>query len=145
MRVLRLCKIAIEIARESLYSISIAPGNSTFHREAFYSSSHVILYVQPDLHYKRAAMPLLVHHDLCTREENMAALSDLTPRELEILQFVLAGQTNKTIAAHICISEKTVEFHLANIYAKLGVRTRMLAGLWAMQQGIGAKTREIPR
>ena len=75
----------------------------------------------------------------------MPALSDLTPRELEILQLVLAGRTNKTIAAEICISEKTVEFHLANIYAKLGVRTRMLAGLWATQQGIGAKTREIPR
>ena len=69
----------------------------------------------------------------------MPVLSDLTPRELEILQLVLAGRTNKTIAAEICVTEKTVEFHLANIYAKLGVRTRMLAGLWAMQQGIGAK------
>ena len=74
----------------------------------------------------------------------MAALSDLTPRELEILQLVLAGRTNKAIAAEICISEKTVEFHLAKVYAKLGVRTRMLAGLWAIQQGILAETREIP-
>ena len=74
----------------------------------------------------------------------MAALSDLTPREIEILQLVLGGQTNKAIAARICISEKTVEFHLAKIYTKIGLRTRMLAGMWAMQQGIGAETREIP-
>jgi DNA-binding NarL/FixJ family response regulator len=79
-----------------------------------------------------------------TREENMAALSDLTPREMEILQLVLAGRTNKAIAAEIFICEKTVEFHLDNIYTKVGVRTRILAGVWALQQGIEAETREIP-
>jgi len=74
----------------------------------------------------------------------MASLSDLTPREIEILRLVLAGRTNKAIATTISISEKTVEFHLDKIYTKIGMRTRMLAGLWAMQHGIGAKTREIP-
>ena len=73
----------------------------------------------------------------------MANLSDLTPREMEILQLVLAGRTNKAIAAKICISEKTVEFHLNKIYTKIGTRTRMLAGIWAMQHGIGSETREI--
>lgn len=75
----------------------------------------------------------------------MAALSDLTPREIEILHLVLAGRTNKAIAAEICVSEKTVEFHLDKIYTKTGLRTRVLAGMWAMQQGIDSnKTREIP-
>ena len=74
----------------------------------------------------------------------MASLSDLTSREMEILQLVLAGRTNKAIAAKICVSEKTVEFHLDRIYTKIGMRTRMLAGMWAMQQGIRGKTREIP-
>jgi DNA-binding NarL/FixJ family response regulator len=74
----------------------------------------------------------------------MAALSDLTPRELEILRLVLAGRTNKAIAASICVSEKTVEFHLDHIYTKIGVRTRMLAGVWAMQQSISTRTMEIP-
>lgn len=74
----------------------------------------------------------------------MAALSDLTPRELEILQLVLAGRTNKSIAAEICISEKTVEYHLNHIYTKLGMHTRMLAGMWAMQHGMEGKTRGIP-
>jgi DNA-binding NarL/FixJ family response regulator len=75
----------------------------------------------------------------------MATLSDLTVRELEILKLVLAGRTNKSIAAAMCISEKTVEFHLSRIYNKIGMRTRMMAGIWAMQHGIDLKTRGIPR
>lgn len=74
----------------------------------------------------------------------MKTLSTLTPRELEVLQLLVAGYSNKTIAAKICISEKTVEFHLDNIYTKIGVRTRLMAGIWAMQQGLLAETREIP-
>ena len=69
-------------------------------------------------------------------ELTMTTLSDLTPRELEILELVLNGFTNRAIAAEISISEKTVEFHLDNIYTKTGARTRLLAGLWALQQGI---------
>jgi len=38
----------------------------------------------------------------------------------------------------------TVEFHLNHIYKKIGVRTRLLAGIWAIQQGIEILTRGIP-
>jgi DNA-binding NarL/FixJ family response regulator len=75
---------------------------------------------------------------------NVATLSDLTPREMEILQLVLAGRTNKAIAAELYVCEKTVEFHLDHIYTKIGVRTRILAGVWALQQGLEVETREIP-
>ena len=74
----------------------------------------------------------------------MTTLSDLTARELEILRLVLAGYTNKAIAAEIFISEKTVEFHLDNLYTKIGVRTRLMAGIWALQHGLVGETREIP-
>jgi DNA-binding NarL/FixJ family response regulator len=70
----------------------------------------------------------------------MQSLIELTPRELEILQLVVTGKTNKKIADEIYISEKTVEFHLDNIYTKLGVRTRMLAGVWAIQHGLQIET-----
>ena len=66
----------------------------------------------------------------------MTNLSDLTARELEILQLVIAGKTNRAIAGEIYISEKTVEFHLDHIYTKIGGRTRLMAGVWAMQHGI---------
>jgi DNA-binding NarL/FixJ family response regulator len=75
----------------------------------------------------------------------MATLSEFTPRELEILQLVISGRTNKAIAAEIYISKKTVEFHLDNIYRKIGVRTRLMAGVWAIQHGMKIETREIPR
>jgi len=74
----------------------------------------------------------------------MASLLDLTSREIEILQLVLAGRTNKAIAAEFRVTEKTVEFHLDRIYTKIGMRTRVMAGIWALQQGIEAETREIP-
>ena len=75
----------------------------------------------------------------------MKTLTSLTSRELEVLELVLAGYTNKQIAAEIFVSEKTVEFHLDHIYTKIGVRSRILAGIWALQQGLQVETREIPR
>ena len=74
----------------------------------------------------------------------MASLADLTPRELEILHLVIAGKTNRAIASEIYISAKTVDFHLGNIYEKIGVRTRLMAGIWALQHGLEEKTRKIP-
>ena len=70
----------------------------------------------------------------------MPHLSDLTQRELQILQLVIEGKTNKAIAREIQISEKTVEFHLDNVYSKIGARTRLLAGIWALQHGIEVET-----
>jgi DNA-binding CsgD family transcriptional regulator len=76
-------------------------------------------------------------------EGKMTTLSDLTPRELQILHLILAGQTNKQIAAEIYISEKTVEFHLKNIYTKVGVRTRNLVSVWAVRQGADVEINQI--
>jgi DNA-binding NarL/FixJ family response regulator len=73
----------------------------------------------------------------------MTSLSDLTPRELEIIQLLLTGKTNKEIASEINISERTVEFHLDHIFTKIGLRSRMMAGIWAIEQRIGAETRDI--
>jgi len=77
------------------------------------------------------------------QELKMANLSKLTPREAGILELVLAGYTNKAIAAQMFISEKTVEFHLSHIYMKIGVHTRVLAGVWALQH-MQTETREFP-
>ena len=55
----------------------------------------------------------------------------LTKREIDILRRVAGGATNKQVAEQICISEKTVSRHLANIYGKLGVSSRTAAVAWA--------------
>ena len=74
----------------------------------------------------------------------MANLKDLTSRELEILQLVVTGKTNKEIAFETSISIKTVEFHLERIYSKVGLRTRVMAGIWAIQNGLQSETRVNP-
>ena len=58
----------------------------------------------------------------------------LTPRELEIVSAVVAGYTNKEIAEYFKISEDTVKRHLANIFDKLGVSTRLELALFAVNQ-----------
>jgi DNA-binding NarL/FixJ family response regulator len=60
----------------------------------------------------------------------------LTKREIEILRRVASGATNKQVADQICISEKTVGRHLANIYAKLGVSSRTAAVAWAHENNV---------
>ena len=60
----------------------------------------------------------------------------LTKREIEILEQIAQGATNRQVAEHLYISEKTVGRHLANIYAKLGVSSRTAAVAWAHQNNV---------
>ena len=60
----------------------------------------------------------------------------LTARELQVLRLVAAGETNKAIAADLLVSERTVDRHLSNIYAKLGVSSRAAATAHAYQHGL---------
>jgi DNA-binding CsgD family transcriptional regulator len=54
----------------------------------------------------------------------MAEQALLSAREKEVVELLLQGKSNKQIALVLAISERTVEFHLKNIYIKLGVRSR---------------------
>jgi non-specific serine/threonine protein kinase len=60
----------------------------------------------------------------------------LTPREGEILLLLVAGQTDPAIAAALFISVRTVEHHVARIFAKLGVHTRTAAATAAIATGL---------
>lgn len=61
---------------------------------------------------------------------------ELSPRELEILQRVAAGSSNKRIGVELGISEQTVKGHLKNILAKLAANDRTHAVTIAVQRGI---------
>lgn len=58
----------------------------------------------------------------------------LTPRETEILQFIVDGQTNQQIAKKLHISVRTVEFHRANLTEKIGVRDTVGLVKYAIQK-----------
>ena len=58
----------------------------------------------------------------------------LTERELDVLRLAARGQTNKQIGAELAISDRTVQNHLANIYAKLGAASRTEAVTAALQR-----------
>ena len=60
----------------------------------------------------------------------------LSQRELEVLQLVASGTTNREAAATLFISEATVKTHLLNIYAKLGVSDRAAAVAQAFNRGL---------
>ena len=59
---------------------------------------------------------------------------DLTDREEEVLKLVAEGWTNNRIATELTLSERTVRFHLTNIYDKLGVTSRAEAISWAVKR-----------
>jgi DNA-binding NarL/FixJ family response regulator len=57
-------------------------------------------------------------------------LTDLTPREQEILQWIAKGASNREIAQRLYISEKTVRNHVTNILNRLGLRDRTQAAIY---------------
>lgn len=56
----------------------------------------------------------------------------LSPRELEVVRLLASGRSNKDIAVSLGISLRTVEGHLGNVFAKLGVTSRTEAVLYAV-------------
>lgn len=63
-------------------------------------------------------------------------VSDLTGREREILTLVARGLGNEDIAADLFIARRTVQNHISSIYAKLGLRSRAEAVLFAVRHGL---------
>ena len=49
---------------------------------------------------------------------------DLTDRERDVVVLVKQGMTNREVAAELYVTDKAVEYHLGNVYAKLGIRSR---------------------
>jgi DNA-binding NarL/FixJ family response regulator len=67
---------------------------------------------------------------------NGRVLSQLSPRELDVLKLVAKGLSNKEIGSELRVVEGTVKVHLTNILAKLGVSDRTQAILTAVKRGI---------
>lgn len=60
----------------------------------------------------------------------------LTARDLQVLECVARGATNRAIAETLCITENTVKIHLHNILEKLHVENRIQAAMYAVREGM---------
>lgn len=69
-------------------------------------------------------------------DTRVARAAGLTTREIEILRYVARGQSNKTIARELWVTEQTVKFHLSNVYRKLNIANRTEAARWAFSKGL---------
>jgi DNA-binding NarL/FixJ family response regulator len=84
-----------------------------------------------------------VHRDLrylprtaLDRLAERTSVTDLTPRETEVLTCITQGRSNREIAEHLHISEKTVRIHVSAVLEKMGARDRTQATIFALQRGL---------
>jgi DNA-binding NarL/FixJ family response regulator len=84
------------------------------------------------VHAGKTRIPPVVAERLANRMGSSA----LTSRELEVLELIVAGQSNKEIGGKLSISEATVKTHINNILSKMGVTDRTQAATTAIQRGL---------
>jgi DNA-binding NarL/FixJ family response regulator len=85
---------------------------------------------------KLAEHVLQQFQELSLRTEAEAFISPLTPREIEILEYIAQGFLNKQIAAELGISEQTIKNHVTSILRKLNANARTEAVVVAIKQGL---------
>ena len=84
------------------------------------------------VHAGKSHIPQVVAEKLAER----IGAEELTPREVNVLQQIVEGMTNKEIGVQLKISETTVKTHVNNLLAKLGVTDRTQAATAAIRRGI---------
>jgi DNA-binding CsgD family transcriptional regulator len=97
------------------------------------SSAALELEAAREVFTRLQAVADLARTDAFIRQSDAGGLS---PREVQVLRLVAAGQSNQAIAAELAISDRTVERHVSNIFVKLGVGSRTAAAAYAFAHGI---------
>ena len=82
-----------------------------------------------------AAQVMMPFRQMAVDEDTQSIYSPLSPRELQVLDLVAAGRTNKEIALQLDISNQTVKNHVSSILRKLAVNDRTQAVVYAMRRG----------
>jgi DNA-binding CsgD family transcriptional regulator len=79
------------------------------------------------------ATPELARLEALAHMDAAATAHGLTERELQVLRLLAIGTTNRAIAGELVVAQKTVDRHVSNIFAKLGVSSRAAATAYAYQ------------
>jgi DNA-binding NarL/FixJ family response regulator len=85
-----------------------------------------------EVHAGRSHIPAAIAERLAER----MGTEDLTPRESQVLEQIVAGKSNKDIATELTITEATVKTHINTLLGKLGVEDRTQAATAAIRRGI---------
>jgi DNA-binding NarL/FixJ family response regulator len=89
---------------------------------------------QGNLYMGPTIAPKLVSHiGRSSAKLSSSVLARLTSRELEVLQLIGRGKSNKEIAAALVITEGTVKNHITRVLTAIGARDRTQAALWAQE------------
>jgi LuxR family transcriptional regulator len=99
--------------------------------------------VSPEELYEKAGQVMWLCHAMhavvaqkYAAEPSVNPSSKLTPRETEILKWSAMGKTASDIATILCLSERTVGFHISSTFKKLGVNNKIAAVLSASKAGL---------
>lgn len=82
------------------------------------------------------AAPDIARLDALATDAGPHPAHPLTPREIEVLELVAAGKTNRAIAAELSLSERTIDRHVSNILTKLDVPSRAAATAYAYENDL---------
>ena len=91
-------------------------------------------FTRPKLNNPQEPEPAVVH----------PATDELSIREIEVLELVVEGKTNKEIADALFITTNTVKNHLSNILDKLHLQNRIQVAVYAVRQGLVKDVSETP-
>ena len=98
-----------------------------------------------ELAVTRKTAARLVEGFVAVSRQPVSASPSLTQREIELLQLVVDGLSNKAVAEKLSLSENTVKYHLKNILQKLGAQNRMEAAMYAVREGLAKPRPNQPK
>lgn len=78
----------------------------------------------------------VLHAEMAKRLADRQKRADLTQREMDVLQQLIKGRSNKEIGTSLFVSEDTVKAHLKTLFSKLNVQDRTQAAISAIRHGI---------
>jgi DNA-binding CsgD family transcriptional regulator len=83
------------------------------------------------------ALPDAMRVETLVRKAARKTAGGLTAREVDVLRLLAVGKTNRAIAEDLFLSERTVDRHVSNIFAKLGLSSRAAAAAYAVEHDLG--------